>query len=407
MHVDFSVSLEKQVKNSARDSHCPEQSYMKTPFEEIEAQKDLLIKSLIHIAIIPSPTGKERRKILFIKSKLEAYGLKHVLIDSIGNCVVTLPSKTVPRKRKTILIVAHADTVCDVGEKVNIRKDAKYIYGHGVCDNSAGVNALLTTISLIKKYNSVFPHDLIFGFTVGEEGQGGKRGMKKLIKKYGKTVDAVINVESHNIGRVTNSTIGQYRSKLTIDTKLGGHSFRDFGRPNAIVILANIIGDFSRLKFSQGSGKTTYNVGSIIGEGSINAIAKHASCLFEIRSENNATLKKASKTWEKILTTYQTQSPGIALTNEIIADIPVVSFPTTHRLYKMVLDVQKRLKITSHIDSGNTDGDPALIAGIPTVTIGAARGYETHSLNEYMEKKSYPLGVRQAVEVIYEVATHL
>lgn len=372
--------------------------------KEIINKNASLFSLLKEVASIPSPTGLEQKKMLFLKKKLKAIDME-ALIDSIGNCVVKLPAKASNSKKQTILVVAHADTACNPGKDHKITEDAKYLYGHGICDNSAGVTGLLTTISLIQKHNIVFPNDLIFVFTVGEEGLGAKRGMKQIIKDYGKQVDAVINVESHHIGRVTNQVIGQYRSELSIDTRMGGHSFRDFGRPNANIILAQIISAFSNFKLPQAKGKTTFNVGQMGGEGSINAIPKNASCLFEIRSENNEYLQKAKETFESILDEFRKRFPDIKIEALVSAEVPAVIFPADHKIYKMTMAVQKQLGINPVINAGNTDGDVSLAKGIPTVTIGVSEGWNTHSLNEYMEKKSLQLGIKQLFGVMYTIAS--
>lgn len=372
-------------------------------FDKISGQREKLLKLLISVASIPSPTGNEQKKIQFIKQKIDEYGVKNTSIDDTGNLIVKLPSKTKNKSKKTILVVAHTDTACDPGEKVAIKQEEKYIYGHGICDNSTGVTALLATIELIKINNLEFPNNLIFGFTVGEEGLGAKKGMKQIIKDYGKQIDAVINVESHNIGRVTNQVIGQYRFKLSVNTKLGGHSYRDFGRPNANVILAQIISDFSSSKLFQTKEKTTFNIAQIKGEGSINAISQTATCLFEIRSEDNKNLEKAKKTLEVIISKYKKQFSDILIEINVSAQVPAVIFPAKHKIYQLTMDVQKKLGIIPKINSGNTDGDVSMAAGIPTVTIGTSNGWNTHSMDEYMEKKSLLIGIKQAFMVICSI----
>lgn len=372
---------------------------------EIKSQEASLLRLLKMIASISSPTGHERKKIEFVNQKIQSFGLKKVFIDKIGNCIAMLPAKLASKDKKTILTVAHVDTACDPGERGSIKEDKKYIYGHGICDNSAGVIGLLITIELITKYNLKFPHDLIFGFTVGEEGLGAKRGMKQIIKDYGKQIDAVINVESHHIGRVTNQVIGQYRSELSIDTKVGGHSFRDFGRPNANVILAQIISDFSHFKLPQREGKTTFNIGQMKGEGSINAIPQFSSCLFEIRSEINPYLNEAKKKFTSIINKYRKQYPSVDIDVKVLEEVLAVKFPIDHKIYQLTMDVQKHLGIQSKVNSGNTDGDISLAAKIPTVTIGTSEGWNTHSLDEYMEKKSLILGIKQVFMVINKISS--
>ena len=374
-----------------------------TPLSSIDAKENSILKLLIQIAEIPSPTGSEGKKINFLKNKLNDFGFKEAKIDKIGNCILEIPGTTGGSKKKTILIVAHADTACDPGEKHKITEDKKYLYGHGICDNSAGVTALLTTLSLIHNYNINFTNDLIVGFTVGEEGLGGKRGMKQIMKDHGRKIDAVINVESHNIGRVTNQVIAQFRCLIGVSTKQGGHSFRNFGLPNTNVILARIISDFSKSKIRQIGGKTTFNVAQLKSEGSINSIPTNASALFEIRSENKSSFKSTKNNFLSIVNRYKKMFPQATITIDKYADVDVVGFPKTHKLYKLIIDVQETLGIESKIDSGNTDGDVSLALGIPTATIGVSIGFNTHSLGEYMEKKSFILGIKQVFLVVNSV----
>lgn len=380
---------------------------MQNILQDTDNQKEELLNLLIKITSIPSPTDQEQNKIQFIKDKVQEFGIKDVSIDKIGNCIAKLPAKKAKGERKTILVVAHTDTACNPGEKVAIKEDDKYIYGHGICDNSAGITGVLASIDLIQKYKIKLPNDLIFGFTVGEEGLGAKRGMKQIIKDYGGKIDAVVNVESHPIGRVTNQAIGQYRAEITINTKLGGHSFRDFGRPSANVILSQIISDFSHIKLPQTKGKTTFNVGKMTGGESINAIPKLSSCLFEIRSEDKSQLEDSKNKFLVIIDKYRKLFPPAKIKVNVLAETIPASFPTNHRIYKLTMDVQKNLGITPKINSGNTDGDVSLAAGIPTVTIGTSNGANTHSLDEYMEKKSLPIGIKQVLMVIYSVAAEL
>lgn len=369
----------------------------------IGQDREEFLKLLISIARIGSPTGKEARKIETIKETLKSYGLNRISIDTAGNCIFQMKTNST----NTILVVAHTDTACDAGKTVLIKQDSRYVYGHGVCDNSTGIAAVLTTIRMLKEHNIKLPANLIFGFTVGEEGLGGKRGMKQIMKDHGHKINAVINVESHNIGRITNQVIAQFRCLITINTKQGGHSFRDFGRPNTNVVLAKIISDFSKSKLSQINGKTTFNVAQLKSEGSINSIPTNASALFEIRSENKAGFKSAKNKFLSIVNSYKKTLPEVSITIDKYADVDVVGFPKTHKLYKLIIDVQKTLGIESKIDSGNTDGDVSLAMGIPTVTIGVSIGFNTHSLGEYMEKKSFILGIKQVFLTVNNVMNNI
>lgn len=374
-------------------------------FLEIDQEEKQLFDLLLGIARISSPTGQETKKIHHIQKIIQKLEFTNTRIDNEGNCIVMIPNNSHSAKPRKILFVAHADTACCIDSKeVPIKQNSQYIYGHGVCDNSAGIVGLLTFLKLVNKHKIHFPNDIIVGFTVGEEGLGGKRGMKEVVKKYGKSISAVVNVESHNIGRLTHKSVGQYRTLLSIETKEGGHSFRDFGRPNAIVILTNIIRDFSKKKLPQKKGKTTFNIGKISGGDGVNVIAKLSSALLEIRSEDKHYFDNTKNALHNIIKRYQATYPDVKIKSEVYADSAPGSIPPAHPLCLLVEEAQKSLNIAPHYDSGNTDGDVSLAEGIPTVTIGTSIGWNTHSLSEYMEKKSFCLGLKQAFIVLYNVA---
>ncbi len=374
---------------------------------EIDQEQERLFDLLIKISKIPSSTGQEVDKISSIQKILQQLGFVDTYIDNIGNCIVMLPGKpTFQKTMKKILFVAHTDTACRTDDKeILIKQNSRYIYGHGICDNGAGVVGLLTFFRVVKEYDIHFSNDIIVAFTVGEEGLGGKKGMKEVIKKYGEEIKAVVNVESHNIGRLTHKSVGQYRLELSVETKEGGHSFRDFGRPNAIVIIANIIRDFSRIKLPQKGDKTTFNIGKISGGEGVNVIAKQAFALLEVRSEDKHSFEKTKKSLQTIIDYYENIYPNVKIKSEIYTDNPPGFISATHPLCLLVNEAQKSLGITSRYDSGNTDGDVSLAVNIPTVTIGTSIGWNTHSLSEYMEKKSFCLGLKQVFVVLYSVAT--
>lgn len=149
--------------------------------------------------------------------------------------------------------------------------------------------------------------------------------------------------------------------------------------------------------------KTTFNIAQIKGEGSINAISQTSSCLFEIRSEDNKNLEKAKKTLEVIISKYKKQFSGISIEINVSAQVPAVIFPSKHKIYQLTMDVQKKLGIVPKINSGNTDGDVSMAVGIPTVTIGTSNGWNTHSMDEYMEKRSLVIGIKQVFMVICSI----
>ena len=80
--------------------------------------------------------------------------------------------------------------------------------------------------------------------------------------------------------------------RIAIETN-GGHSFRNFGSPNAIERMAQLIGALYRQPLPQYEGSHPYNVGTITGGTSTigNTIAQNAEMLYEFRSDRAEALE--------------------------------------------------------------------------------------------------------------------
>ena len=349
---------------------------------------------LKEVCEIPSPTFCEETKMRFLAQRLKELGLKDVAIDATGNATGTINSD--PTDRTFVLISAHGDTACESPVPIKVKEKGGHLFAHGICDDTAGVTAVLTFLDFLRITKIKLRHNYLIAFTVGEEGLGAKRGMKGLMHDFGKKIRYVVNVESHDIGRVTNACVGQLRGQLKITTKqTGAHSWRNFGEPNAVVILSRIISNFSKVKIPSGS---TYNLTAVKGGKGINAIPNEAECLFECRSGEQKDIDFLAKQWQQIIEKHCTGTVNARF--EVLATTQAASFPSTHPIFPITQRVQKSLRIKPYFKTGNTDGDVSLALGIPTVTLGSSNGFATHSLDEHLEKSTYLKGVEQIIRII-------
>lgn len=371
----------------------------RNPSHFIEANYKSIIQNIVTIASIASPPFGERKKIEYLKKRLTHYpDLKHISIDKEGNLSALFPGK----HDKNILLVAHTDTALKV-ENNPITIKGNNIYGHGVCDNTSGIVALLTLLHYLKDTH-LFPfYNLLFLFTVGEEGVGGKRGMKYFLK-HNKHIDTVINAESHDIGRITTVAIGQFRAKIEVICEKGGHSWRDFGNPNAVCILANIIADLQKSNLFQ-KGETSYTFSLLQGGESINAIPIFASVMYEFRSLSLKKYKALGVFFDETIRSCKLHNPKSTIKIKNIADSLPIALDKNHPLITFTENIHKKLKINSFYTEGNADGDVSLAMGIPTVTIGTSNGHNTHSIKEYVEKDSFKIGYTQLLSMIINLSS--
>ena len=360
----------------------------------VQEREQDIFQTLKTICQIPSPTFHEREKIDHLKGILSSLGLTDVSIDAEGNAIGFLTHN--PSDKRFVLVSAHADTACEAPLPIKVKDDGTHLHAHGICDNTAGVTALLTFLHYVRREKMPLIRNYLIAFTVGEEGLGAKRGMKAVIKKFGRKITYVVNVESHDIGRITNTCVGQERARLIVRTKQkGAHSWRNFGEPNAVVILSSIIRDLANLRLPP---DTTFNVTAIRGGKSINAIPNEAECLIEFRAKGQKHLDALSKKFQAILRAHR--GSKISYSYDVLAMTKAAGMPKDHPMFGIAQKVQASLGIKPFFKLGNTDGDVSLAAGIPTITLGASNGFATHSFEEKMEKQTYLLGVEQIIEIL-------
>jgi len=367
----------------------------------LETHKTKIYSTLSEVCEIPAPTFHEEKKMEYLAGKLREFGLKEVRIDKTGNALGKLIGNS--SDKKFVLISAHGDTACEAPLPIKVTEKDGHLFAHGICDNTAGVTAILTFLKYLREENIKLQKNYLIGFTVGEEGLGAKRGMKGLMHDYAKIIRYVVNVESHDIGRVTNACVGQLRGQLKITVKQkGAHSWRNFGEPNAVIILSKIIHDFSKVRVPI---KSTYNITAIKGGKGINAIPSEAECLFECRSAKQKHIDFLATEWKKIIKRHCKGKAKAIF--EILATTEAALISEKHPIFAITQRVQKSLNIKPYFKTGNTDGDVPLFLGIPTITLGSSNGFATHSLEEHMEKGTYLHGVEQVLRIILALDTEL
>lgn len=350
------------------------------------------VKDMCHI---PAPTYKEEARMRFLSGQLEDAGIGEVQIDAAGNALGFHIAH--PGDDRLVLVCAHADTACEVpGDTVETEDDGTYLCAHGVCDNAAGMTGVLTFARLLHRAKPSLKHNYLLAFTVGEEGLGRKRGMRHLVERFGGRLQYVVNVESHNIGDIMTASIGQERQRIRVTVaQKGGHSWADFGQPNAVAILARIIDGITRIPLPP---DTSINVTALDSPQSINVIPSMAACSIEARALKQEHLLSFLASIGAIIDRERNVTTSIE--TESLGSVQASSLPTNHALTRIVRSVHRELRIETTERAANTDGDVTLEIGIPTITLATGNGDRIHSLEERLEKESFPKGVEQILACI-------
>jgi acetylornithine deacetylase/succinyl-diaminopimelate desuccinylase-like protein len=166
--------------------------------------------------------------------------------------------------------------------------------------------------------------------------------------------------------------------QLTV-TGPGGHSWWNRGRPSATRGLVQLL-----------AGLDDVNIGVLSGGEAVNAIARHATAVVEVRSLDETRLEEAHEQLHGL------RAPdGLELAVATVDRRPAGRLDRDHPLLAAVRAVRAELGLPDELRDGSTDANAALAAGIPAVAIGCARGADMHTPEERIEQDSIALGVAQ------------
>ena len=375
--------------------------------EAVRAAADAVTPDVLEltalISAVPSPTGEETAKSLLVERLFATAGLTTER-DAIGDVVGVIPGRPPSRASSSRLVVAaHIDTVFPLGTPLELRRSAERLSGPGVGDNSIAVAAAIKLVDLLRIAGEVPAVDVLLTGNVGEEGLGNLRGIREVLAARS-DIGAVVALEGHNLGRVTHVAVGSRRFRITVKGP-GGHSWGDFGRPNAIHGLSKLVAELDAIPLPR-SPKTTLNVGMISGGVSVNTIAPEASCLLDLRSIDESALRRLSDRVTRLVdrsnrgdaVIYKAESIGERPAGVVAADSPIV---------QIAASTLTALGLEPSFDASSTDANVPIAAGIPAVCIGLTTGGNVHRTDEFIDLEPVSKGVTQLALLTLALAESL
>ncbi len=376
----------------------------------------------LELVRIPAPTFGESERAAWFLDRFRDLGLTNIHLDDAGNALAELAPATEPPiahppnnpaepllydspqpvKAPCILLSAHLDTVFPTGTPVDPieQNDSPRIYAPGICDNGAGLTALLAIAAALRYANITPPIPILFAANVGEEGEGDLRGMRHLFERgpYRTRIAAAIILEGGGNNAAVTRALGSLRFRVTI-TGPGGHSWADAGAPNPILILSQALAQIAALKLPT-SPLTTINVGHISGGTSINSIPESATALLDLRSTDPAQLISTATDihaiFNDIIATQSTTNSPPKLHIETIGNRPAAALPDDSPILHTLRAVDRHLVLRTEPRLGSTDANIPLSRGIPAVALGSGgNGGGIHTLQEWYDPTGRETALRR------------
>lgn len=340
---------------------------------------------------IPAPPFGESERAAWFLDRFQQLGLHHPHIDEEGNVLAELAStpQAAP-EGPVVLLSAHLDTVFPPGTVCEPSESGNRIFAPGICDNAAGLTALLGMAAALRYAGIAPPIPVLFAANVGEEGEGDLRGMRHLFEQcaYRGRIAAAIVLEGGGTSTAVTRALGSIRLRITVNGP-GGHSWADAGAPNPIFILSRILSAIADLPLPD-APLTTINAGHISGGTSINSIPETAAALLDLRSADAEHLAHTEaavrKICKQILTDEKDPKHTANFVIENIGNRPAAALPEDSPILRTLRAVDRHLSLRTEARLGSTDANIPISLGIPALALGTGGvGGGIHTLQEWFD----------------------
>lgn len=364
-----------------------------------EKHREMMLDIVRDLCKIPAPSFGEEARAQFIKRWLEKAGAKEVYIDTVNNVIYP---HCCDGSNEITVIAAHTDTVFpDVKAYPEYKEDDTCIHCPGAGDDTSGVAVLLMTAKYFIDNRLTPRGGILFVCNSCEEGLGNLVGVRQLMKDYNGRIKRFITYDA-NIGKITTVAAGSHRYEVTVSTE-GGHSYQDFGKPNAIHALSAIVQDIYSIEIPQKEGvRTTYNVGGIKGGTSVNTIAQSATMLCEYRSNDRECLDTMRLAFERIFRARN--GNGITVSVKMIGNRPCKGEVDPMLEAEMVAAYSNAVREVTGKEAtdqiASTDANIPMSQGVAAVCIGTFVAHGTHTREEFTEKQGLIDGLKISIKAV-------
>lgn len=368
-------------------------------FRFISENENHIESDQIRLTAIPAPPFQEGERALAFEDELRKRGW-HPRIDDIGNVIAAY--ETIGRN--PVIVAAHLDTVFPLETSLEIRRKGKNIFIPGISDNGCGIVALLWAFRAAKEAGIRFRRPVLAVGTVGEEGEGNLRGVRRLFENpcWGSRECEFIAVDGAGLNQITHRGLGSRRYRIVMRGP-GGHSWADFGRPNPVQLMASAIHTFSATAKTSRSA-TAFNFGVIRGGISVNAIPSEVLAEVDLRSVAGSDLEELDDLLRRTVNEI-TRAGRVQTRFEKIGDRPAGTTPPESTIVQTALEATRAFGVEARLGVGSTDANIPISMGIPAIALGGGgASANIHTPEEWFDPSHRELGVQRLLTLVSMLA---
>ena len=371
----------------------------------------------LQLCRIAAPTFFEQPRAEWFRVQLESLGWTAKL-DRAGNVLATFGEE---ERSRSFVLSAHLDTVFAPSrpEEVYYGPDGK-LFGPGVADNGSGLTALLAMARVLAESAGLHPlaSSVLLVANVGEEGEGNLSGMRYLCRQFSNLsrIKAFVVLDGPATDHITAQALASRRFEISFSGP-GGHSWNDYGMPNPIHAISDVVSSFMQLAdarlTAERKTRCSYNFGIIEGGTSINSIPSSARAKLDLRSEEPWILDELSGLVSTAVERSLERENRTAHAGRLSAKIKELGARPGGRLadetplLEAIQAVDAFLGIRSRVDCASTDANVPLSMGLAAISIGAGgQGGGAHTRQEWYQPDGRELGLRRILLVLAALSEH-
>ena len=367
----------------------------------------------VHLQLcrVAAPTFFEQPRAEWFQRELLNLGWDATL-DRAGNVLATFGEAG---GGHPVVVSAHLDTVLAPGraEDIYYAPDGRLI-GPGTADNGSGLTAILALARVLGESSDLYEiaSSVLLVANVGEEGEGNLSGMRYLCRHHPQASQfkAFIVLDGPSSEHVTAQALASRRFEISF-TGPGGHSWNDYGTPNPVHAISEVITSFVReadIRIQADRRvRCSYNFGIIEGGSSVNSIPASARTKLDLRSEEPALLDEFSTQLTVCVERGLENANKTARSSRLNAKVrelgsrPGGRLPEHSPLLRVIQGVDNYLSIRSRVDCASTDANVPLSMGLPAVSIGAGgMGGGAHTTQEWYSPEGREQGLRRILLIL-------
>src|ERR1700685_3615876 len=200
----------------------------------------------LQLCRIPAPTFFEQQRAEWLRAQFESFGWQAKL-DRAGNVLASFGSE---ENETYIVLSAHLETVIAPARAQDIyfAPDGR-LFGPGTSDNGSGLAALLAIARVLHETPElhILASSLLLVANVGEEGEGNLSGMRYLCRPSPQLarIKAFVILDGPSTEHITAQALASRRFEISFSGP-GGHSWNDYGTPNPVHAIGEVISAFAQ-----------------------------------------------------------------------------------------------------------------------------------------------------------------